>query len=185
MQEKVKQRINPCFRLFLRGKTKFEKKKKTYAYHGKVTVKSNQTHSPSHPYVRGIQVIRAVLVFPYHPLLQMVLGLQPYQFHPTSEKRNCVFVFQHVKITNYYHVYKCNRKTSLHTVKVSIGRGCKCTSNTSGPGKNRQNGKLLAGKFCDLEGKIKKYIRETLPHWREIYPVGGEFCTACRGKTQV
>ena len=48
--------------------------------------------------------------------------------------------------------------------------------------KNRQNGKLLAGKFCDSEGKIKKYIRETLPHWREIYTAGGKFCPACRKK---
>ena len=53
-------------------------------------------------------------------------------------------------------------------------------STESRPGKNRQNRKFLAGKFCELEGKIKKYIRETLPHWREIYPAGGKFCPPCR-----
>ena len=42
------------------------------------------------------------------------------------------------------------------------------------PGKNRQDGKLIAGKFCDLEGKnkeIRKYIGEYKLHiscWREI-----------------
>ena len=44
------------------------------------------------------------------------------------------------------------------------------------PGKNRQNGKLLVGKSCDLEGKNKE-----IPHGkREICPAGGKFCPACR-----
>ena len=45
------------------------------------------------------------------------------------------------------------------------------------PGKNRQNGKLLAGKFCELEGKNKEIhkgnpstLEENLPCWREILP---------------
>ena len=46
------------------------------------------------------------------------------------------------------------------------------------PGKNRQNRKLLARKFCDMEGQ--NIIRETIPHWREIYPAGGKFCPAWR-----
>ena len=41
------------------------------------------------------------------------------------------------------------------------------------PGKDRQDGKLVAGKFCDLEGQLKLYLRE-------ICPVGGKFCQACR-----
>ena len=54
---------------------------------------------------------------------------------------------------------------------------------TSRPGKKktRQNRKLLARKFCDLEGKIKKYIEDTIPHWGEICPAGGKFCPACGG----
>ena len=45
----------------------------------------------------------------------------------------------------------------------------------SGLEKNRQNGKLLAEKFCDLEGKIKEIhagnpptLEGNLPCWREI-----------------
>ena len=45
------------------------------------------------------------------------------------------------------------------------------------PGKNRQNGKLLAGEFCDLEGKNKEIhkgnpptLEGNLPCWREILP---------------
>ena len=45
------------------------------------------------------------------------------------------------------------------------------------PGKNRQNGKLLAGKFCELEGKNKEIhkgnpstLEGNLPCWREILP---------------
>ena len=36
------------------------------------------------------------------------------------------------------------------------------------PGKYRQNAKLLAGKFCDLEGKNKEIYKGNLPYWREI-----------------
>ena len=45
------------------------------------------------------------------------------------------------------------------------------------PGKNRQNGKLLAGKFCELEGKNREIhkgnpstLEGNLPSWREILP---------------
>ena len=47
---------------------------------------------------------------------------------------------------------------------------------SAGLEKNRQHGKLLAGKFCDLEGKIKKHIsfkvnpltlEGNLPCWRD------------------
>ena len=40
--------------------------------------------------------------------------------------------------------------------------------------------KLLAGKFCDLEGKNKEIHKGNIPHWREICPAGGKFCPACR-----
>ena len=43
------------------------------------------------------------------------------------------------------------------------------------PGKNRQNGKLLAGKSCDLEGKNKEIhkgnhptLEGNLPCWIEV-----------------
>ena len=41
-------------------------------------------------------------------------------------------------------------------------------------------GSSLQGNFVIWREKMKKYIRETLPHWREIYLAGGKFCTACR-----
>ena len=75
--------------------------------------------------------------------------------------------FAMFKLNPFYHLQKWS-ETCSH----------KCE--TSRPGKHWQSGKLLAWKFCDLGEKIKKYIRETLPHWREIYPAGGKFGTACR-----
>ena len=45
-----------------------------------------------------------------------------------------------------------------------------CQEPCSQAWKNRPNRKLLAGKFYDSAGKIKKYRRETIPHWREICP---------------
>ena len=43
--------------------------------------------------------------------------------------------------------------------------------------KTRQNGKLLARKFCDLDGKNKEKHEG---NWMEICPAGGKFCPACR-----
>ena len=48
--------------------------------------------------------------------------------------------------------------------------------------KTKQNGKMgssLPGNFVIWREKIKKYMRETIPHWREICPAGGKFCPAC------
>ena len=38
------------------------------------------------------------------------------------------------------------------------------------PGKNRQDGKLIVGKFCDLEGKNKEIHKGNMSCWREILP---------------
>ena len=46
--------------------------------------------------------------------------------------------------------------------------------------KTGKTGSSLQANLVIWEGGIKKYIRETLSHWREIYPAGGKFCTACR-----
>ena len=46
--------------------------------------------------------------------------------------------------------------------------------------KTGKTGSSLQGNFVIWREKIKKYIRETLPHWREIYPAGGKFCPPCR-----
>ena len=41
--------------------------------------------------------------------------------------------------------------------------------------KTGKTGSSLQGNFVNWREEIKKYIRETLPHWREIYPAGGKF----------
>ena len=60
--------------------------------------------------------------------------------------------------------------SSLLLYSISMGLVDRC-------GKNRQNGKLLAGKFCNLEGKNKEInkgnhptLEGNLPCWREIFP---------------
>ena len=52
----------------------------------------------------------------------------------------------------------------------------------SRPGKNRQNGKLLAGKSCDLAGKNKEIHKGDHPTLEGICPAGGKFWPACRKK---
>ena len=46
--------------------------------------------------------------------------------------------------------------------------------------KTGKTGSSLQRNFVIWREKVKKFIRETLPHWREIYPAGGKFCTPCR-----
>ena len=45
---------------------------------------------------------------------------------------------------------------------------------------NRQNGKLLARKFCDLEGKINKIYKGKPSHTGGKAHAGWKFCPACR-----
>ena len=46
----------------------------------------------------------------------------------------------------------------------------------------QQTGSSLPGNLVIWREKIKKYIQETIPHCRELCPVGGKFCPACREK---
>ena len=51
---------------------------------------------------------------------------------------------------------------------------------SAGVEKIGKTGSSLPGNFVIWREKIKKYIREIIPHWREICPAGGKFCPACR-----
>ena len=51
---------------------------------------------------------------------------------------------------------------------------------TPGLEKIGKTGSSLPGNLVIWREKIKKYIRETIPHWREMCPAGGKFCPACR-----
>ena len=47
--------------------------------------------------------------------------------------------------------------------------------------KTGKTGSSLQGNFVIWRKKIEKYIRETLPHWREIYPAGSKFLPSLQG----
>ena len=52
---------------------------------------------------------------------------------------------------------------------------------TCRPGKKTgKMGSSLPGNVVIWRVKIKKYVRGTIPHWREICPAGRKFCPACR-----
>ena len=76
---------------------------------------------------------------------------------------------------NFVKHMPCMCKKGLKNPNYNFS--CCSYVNSVRPGKNRQNGKPLAGKFCDLEEKNKEIhkgnpptLEGNLPCWREILP---------------